>query len=133
MASVKEWLETSLWEGGYFSPERLPARLELYSSGVRFPLVTSFPDGCGVLAAWPSDRGKTKTETLLNRLRPMVRRLKASWFYVTDPDDVCSLFEWEEVIDPEYFNAQKLRVFETHPAAEGAHPTLAWRSTGRSE
>ena len=118
MASVKEWLETSLWEGGYFSPERLPARLELYSSGVRFPLVTSFPDGCGVLAAWPSDRGKTKTETLLNRLRPMVRRLKASW---------------EEVIDPEYFNAQKLRVFETHPAAEGAHPTLAWRSTGRSE
>ena len=115
---IQEWV-TSLWDGIYFDPNKLGVKEELYKSGASFPLVTSLIDGCGVVASWSNDTGLSKTETFFNRLRGLVRRYGASWFYVTDPDNALSIFHWEEQINPDYFNSSKLSVFEKYPAEEG--------------
>ena len=116
---IEEWVTTSLWEDGYFVPEKLGISVELYRSGASFPLVTSLIDGCGVIADWSNEPGLSKTDTFFKRLRGMVRRHGASWFYVTDPDNVMSVFKWEETINPDLFNSWKLQEFETNRAAEG--------------
>ena len=120
---VRAWIENELWEDGYFQPDKLGERIELFRSGVSRPLVTSLVEGCRGTPRWSSYSNLSHTDSLFRRLRSPVRRYGASWFYVTDPDNVLSEFHWSEPIQPEYLNPMKLS------ESKGTRP---WRAVCRT-
>lgn len=117
--NLRSWVESELWNENYFDPTRLSSGVEIFRSGLSFPLIASLIDGRSGVPGWKRDSHETHTEALLRLVRPFVRRYGASWIYITDPDNALSVFEWEREIDPEFFNSYPLIEFEKNPAEEG--------------
>lgn len=116
---LRSWLESELWDENYFDPRRLSEGVEVFRSGLSFPLITSLIDGCRGTPEWVRQPHETHSDALFRSLRGLVRRYGASWLYITDPDNALSVFEWEKEIDPDYFNSHPLIEFEKNPAQEG--------------
>jgi hypothetical protein len=116
---VKKWVEEHLWNDEYFTPEKLGSKHTIYSSEYRSPLITSLIEGHGTKAIWKLSNERGLTESFFQNVKPLVSRYHASWFYVTNPDNVLSVFEWEKEIDSKSFNANELKEFEKNPAKEG--------------
>ena len=117
--NIRTWIKQDAWRGLYFKPTLLGDEFEIFRSGASFPLVTSLVDGCQSEPNWAREPAEAPTDALFASLKPIVARLGASWFYVTDPDNALSLLEWEEEINPDSFNSLILQEFETNRAVEG--------------
>jgi len=128
--NVQAWIETELWADGYFCPSRLGSPVELFRSGVSRPLVASLVDGCRGTPTWSSYSSLSPTDSLFRRVRGLVRRYGASWFYITDPDNALSVFHWSKVIDADAFGPWELAEFERNRAVEGgcSHLGIAFHS-----
>ena len=128
--NVQAWIETELWADGYFCPSRLGSPVELFRSGVSYPLVASLVDGCRGTPTWSSFGSLSPTDSLFRRVRGLVRRHGASWFYITDPDNALSVFHWSKVIDADVFRPWELAEFERNPAEQGgcSHLGIAFHS-----
>ena len=122
--NVQAWIEQSLWKDCYFVPSLAGEGVEIFRSGVSFPLLASLIDGCHGTPHWPQGASRSLTAALFDAIRPLVRRDGASWFYITDPDNALSVFHWEKVIDPDFLNEFQLQEFELRPAEEGGTSCL---------
>lgn len=116
---IKKWIKEHLWEDDYFTPEKLGPKHNIYSSNYRWPLITSLIEGNGTKATWNLTNERGLTESFFQSVKPLISRYNASWFYVTDPDNALSVFEWEKEIDSKYFNDYELKEFQENPAKEG--------------
>lgn len=118
---MREWIETELWSGGYFEPERLGPRALLYATTFSGPLV-------GLLINGHAERAPWRTDELFDRLRPLAERHACSWLYITDPDDALSVLQWEQPYHRDWFSSRRLLVFDLSPAEEGGmcHLVLAF-------
>ena len=128
--SLRSWVESELWDEEYFAPHRLSEGVEIFRCGLSFPLIASLIDGCRGEPQWVRGSDETYTDALFRALRGLVRQYGASWFYITDPDNALSVFEWEREIDSGYvtslplFNSSPLDEFEKNPAQEGGNSSL---------
>ena len=117
---LTKYIENELFEDDYFCPEKPGSTKEIFSSGMRYPLLMNIIDGVTPRYTWPLITGSTSaTESFFIKLKPIVKAHKSYWIYITDPDNVFSNIEWTREINPEYFNTYVLTEFETNPAVEG--------------
>jgi hypothetical protein len=71
MPTMVEELRTRLIDSqtGFFGWWNRQDRLDIYQSGLGWPLVTTVIDGFGIAASWQQDVGKRKSETLFRALK----------------------------------------------------------------
>lgn len=109
-------------ETGFFRWWSRNDRVDLYQTGVGWPLLAGILDGFGVPAAWQQAHGASKSETLFRALR----YLSGAWsaFYIKDQDDAYSELDWATPLDSAGVAPLLLNEFESNPADEGGSAYL---------
>jgi hypothetical protein len=93
-------------------------RVDLYETGLGWPLITTTMDGFGIAAPWDQSFGKRKSETLFIALG----RISPSWtgFYVKRHDGAHAEVSWSRKFDDgSTLGIQLLDEFTRNPADEG--------------
>lgn len=116
---LQKWIETNVWEKAYFVPEKLGEKRSIYTTPYSLPIIASLIDGKCSKANWKLSNPRGLTLSLFDNIKPLLSRYGASWFYITDPDNVLSEFQWEKVIDPKYAQIYELHELVVNPAKEG--------------
>jgi hypothetical protein len=110
-------------ETGFFRWWNRDDRLDLYQTGLGWPLLTTIMDGFGVAAPWAQEFGKRRSETLFRALG----RISPSWngFYIKHHDEAYAEVGWERVIEEgTALGIQLLEEFSSNPADEGGSSFL---------
>ena len=115
-------------ETGFFRWWNREDRVDLYQTGLGWPLLTTTIDGFGVPAPWPQEFGKRRSETLFRALT----RISPSWtaFYIKHQDDAYAEVSWARVIEARTtLGIQLLEEFSRNPADEGGSSFLGLYAT----
>lgn len=105
-------------ESGFFEWSSREDRLDIYQSGIGWPLVTTAIDGRGVAATWQSKQGKRKSETLFMALK----KISNSWsaVYIQHHDEAVCEIAWVEAgLGQERLDPRILEEFTDNPADQG--------------
>lgn len=89
-------------------------RLDLYQTGLGWPLLTTTLDGFGVPAPWQQAFGKRRSETLFLALE----RISPAWtgFYIKHQDDAYAELSWARIVEAgTTLGVQILEEFSTNP------------------
>lgn len=91
-------------------------RLDVYQTGVGWPLITTIIDGFCTPAPWAQDFGKRKSETLFR----VLVEASASWtaFYLKHQDDAWAVIDWVRELDAGMVRPAILNEFALNPAEE---------------
>jgi hypothetical protein len=116
---VKKWVKENLWDDLHFTPDKIWNKTNFYKCDYSMPFVCYLITGHENFASWEKNEGKNLAISFFENIKKVVRKYKASSFYITDPDNALSVFEWEIKIKPEYFNVNILEEFQLNPAKEG--------------
>jgi len=124
MRELVEDLRTKLIDPdtGFFRWWNREDRLDIYQSGLGWPLITTIIDGFGLSASWQQDVGRRKSETLFRALKDT----SPSWsaVYVKHQDDAYAEIAWAEVLTVERLHPRLLDEFTANPADEGGSSFL---------
>lgn len=115
-------------ETGFFRWWNREDRLDLYQTGLGWPLITTTMDGFGIPAPWGQAFGKRKSETLFLALT----QISQSWtgFYIKIQDDAYAEVSWARPIEAgTAFGIQILDEFSSNPADEGGSSFLGLYAT----
>jgi hypothetical protein len=110
-------------ETGFFRWWNREDRLDLYQTGLGWPLITTTIDSFGIAAPWDQAFGKRKSETLFLALT----RISPSWtgFYIKHQDDAYAEVSWARSIEAgTTLGIQILDEFSRNPADEGGSSFL---------
>jgi hypothetical protein len=119
MPTMVEELRTRLIDSqtGFFGWWNRQDRLDIYQSGLGWPLVTTVIDGFGIAASWQQDVGKRKSETLFRALKEVSNSWSA--VYIKHQDEAYAEVSWAEVLSEERLHPRLLEEFTANPADEG--------------
>ena len=128
--NVKEVIEATLIDKdtGFFQWWNREDRLDLYQTGLGWPLLTTMIDGFGIAAPWEPAFGRRKSETLFLALA----RISPTWtgFYVKHEDDAYAVVSWVRSIeDGSTLGIQLLEEFSRNPADQGGSSFLGLFTT----
>jgi hypothetical protein len=110
-------------ETGYFRLWDAEDRLDLYQTGLGWPLLTTTIDGFGIAAPWEQAFGKRRSETLFLALA----QVSPSWrgFYIQHHGEAVAELSWvRDIEDGKNLGIQLFEEFSTNPADEGGSSFL---------
>jgi hypothetical protein len=107
---------------GFFRWWNREDRLDVYQSGLGWPVLTTIIDGLGLPAPWTQDFGRRKSETLFRALKDAA----ASWsaVYIKHQDEAYAEIAWAEVLTDERLHPRLLEEFTANPADQGGSSFL---------
>jgi hypothetical protein len=100
---------------GFFDWWNREDRVDLYQTGVGWPLLTTTINGFGIAAPWFPAFGKSRADTLFLALGHISR----SWsgFYIKHQDDAYAEVSWARTLEAETtLGSQLLEEFASNPA-----------------
>jgi hypothetical protein len=103
-------------------------RLDLYQTGLGWPLITTTMDGFGLAAPWDQAFGRRRSETLFMALA----RISSSWtgFYIKHQDEAYAEVSWARTIEAgSTLDIPILEEFSRNPADEGGSSFLGLFTT----
>lgn len=124
MEATQHWVLREAWDENYFRPDFLGSKHLIYSIEWNLPYVAAMIDGVSTSPPWGTTTSGP-TETLFGRLKEVVRTRKASWIFVSDPDNSLSVLEAASPATPENSGIRKLWMFDTHSVDQGGNQYLA--------
>jgi hypothetical protein len=109
-------------ETGFFRWWNRNDRLDIYQSGIGWPLITTIINGFGAPAPWQQDFGRNKSETLFRAMKDVSQSWSA--VYIKHQDDAYAEIAWVEDLSEERFHPRLLEEFTANPADQGGSAFL---------
>ncbi|MBB5353901.1 hypothetical protein HNR46_004166 [Haloferula luteola] len=121
IASVKDWIESTLLEQDRIAFEKIGPQRLIFKIAHRAPLVSLFLDPPPVASVdWVRCGGGPLTDSLFERLSPVVSPRQCTWFFVSMPQDEYTVLKWVAPLNMATWNSSRLYAFENAGSEGGA-------------
>jgi hypothetical protein len=119
--AVQHWVENTLLEQDRVAFDRLGTKRSILKVMHRAPLASLFIDPCPTASvSWKSCADKQLTESLFERLSPVVCQRECTWFFVSMPQDEYTVLKWVAPLNMATWNPSRLYAFENTGSEGGA-------------